>query len=135
MVTIEGRAALKRKLQAMPRAVREEIAKALEQSGAELSGLAKRLAPRKTGRLADSIRYEIEDDLRVTVSAGDKEAFYAAMVEHGTKPHENKGRFKGSRNPGTRARPFFFPAYRALKKRIKTRLSRSITKGIKKAAK
>jgi HK97 gp10 family phage protein len=136
MAKVEGRGELKRKFAAMPRAVREEVKAALVKSADELVGMQKRLVPVKTGALRDSIHYEIEDDgLRATVTAGDKEAFYARFVEFGTPPHENQGEFKGSENPGAPARPFFFVSYRALRKPIKSRLSRAITAGIKKVAK
>lgn len=133
MAKVEGREALKRKFAAMPRAVREEIKAALIKSADELVGMQKRLAPVRTGELRDSIHYEIEDDgLRAVVSADD---WKARFIEFGTRPHENQGEFKGSENPGTPARPFFYPAYRALRTRIKSRLSRAITTGIKKVAK
>jgi HK97 gp10 family phage protein len=136
MAKVEGREELKRKFAAMPRAVREEVKAALVKSADELVGMQQRLVPVKTGALRDSIHYEIEDEgLRATVTAGDKEAFYARFVEFGTPPHENQGEFKGSENPGAPARPFFSPAFRALRRRIRSRLSRAITTGIKKVAK
>jgi HK97 gp10 family phage protein len=133
MAKVEGLEALKRKFAALPRAVREEIKAALVKSADELVGMQKRLAPVRTGALRDSIHYEIEDDgVRAVVST---DLFYSRFVEFGTPPHENQGEFKGSENPGAPARPFFYPAYRALRKRIKSRLSRSVTIGIKKVAK
>lgn len=135
MVKVEGREKLRRKFAALPKAVREEMMGALVKSAEDLTGMQKRLAPVKTGKLRDSIKYEIENDgMTAIVTAGDKEAFYAAMVEHGTKAHVAGGRFAGAEIPAMPARPFFFPAFRALKKSIKSRASRAVTKGIKKIA-
>ena len=40
-------------------------------------------------------------------------AFHAHLVEFGTKPHINGGRFAGSKHPGTAAQPFARPAWDA----------------------
>ena len=42
--------------------------------------------------------------------------------------------FKVVAGPGTTAQPFFYPAYRAVRKRVKGRVTRSITKSAKKVA-
>lgn len=87
------------------------------------------------------------NDMRITIFAGDDKAFYARWVEFGTSSHKidvknakvmirttgkGQGVFgKSVNHPGAKASPFFYPSYRALRKRIKSRISR----GIKKAAK
>lgn len=146
MAKIEGMDKLKQKFQRMPQAVRDEILKAIPASAGELVAMQKRLAPRDKGALENSIRYEA-DQFRAVVMAGGTAATRrevrkgsgqftdeAVLVEFGTKPHIVGGKFAGAKHPGTPARPFFFPAWRAMKKRIKGRLSRSITTGIKKVA-
>jgi hypothetical protein len=147
MAKVEGLDRLQRKFAAMPRAVRQEVGKALEDSARELTGLQKRLAPHgATGGLEDSILYEI-DGLRATVTAGGTAATkrearegsgveldVALMEEFGVKAHRAGGKFEGALIPAIPPRPFFFPAYRALRKRIKGRLSRAIRTGIAKAA-
>lgn len=83
-------------------------------------------------------------DLVITIFAGDDKAFYARWVEFGTKPHsisvKNAPTMKrGGVNFGTRvshpgastSNAFFYPAYRAMKKKIKTRISRAINKSVK----
>jgi HK97 gp10 family phage protein len=84
-----------------------------------------------------------KDDLLITVYAGDDEAFYARWVEFGTKPHSlakgailkrGKKQTTGIQHPGTAATPFFFPAYRALRKRINQRIRRAINKAAKRVA-
>lgn len=147
-------AAIKKRLDAIPAQVRQEIAAAQNQNAQEMVALAKSLAPKKTGALQASIRSEAgKTDLSVKVVAGDADAYYARFVEFGTRgssegdeqgfvekltltrgAEEQKRRRKARRtHPGTRAQPFFFPAYRALKKRMKSRASRAASKGIKAA--
>lgn len=140
---IEGKERLRKKLRAIPVAARAEIHAALEKSASELAATATSLAPKKTGALAASIGYTFgeykpdnanvrgiktfgadngvgDPDLTVTVHVGDAKAFYAAFVEFGTQ--------KSS------AQPFFFPAYRLVKKRVKGRVTRATTKAAKAVA-
>lgn len=144
---MEGRQALKRKFERMPQAVRQAVEAALPAAAAELVSLQKRLAPFDTGALRASIRQEpskTAEGYGVNVVAGGTTGTRrevregsgvftdtARLIEFGTKKHRNKGKFAGSLHPGTTARPFFFPAYRAIKKRLKSKLSAAIRKGIK----
>jgi len=86
-------------------------------------------------------------DLVITIFAGNDEAFYARWVEFGTRPHtitvKNAPTLsRGGVNFGTSvshpgastANAFFFPAYRAMRKRIKTRISRAINKSVRDVA-
>lgn len=86
-------------------------------------------------------------DLVITIYAGDDKAFYARWVEFGTKPHTitvknaptlSRGGVNFGRSvshPGaSTSNAFFYPAYRALRKRIRTRISRAITKSIRDVA-
>lgn len=75
-----------------------------------------------------------DPDLSVTITAGDEDVRYAHLVEFGTAPHTNGGRFAGSQHPGTAAQPFFYPSYRAHKKRVKARITRAINSAAKKVA-
>lgn len=148
MAKVEGLQALNRKFKALPAAVKAEILKAVPASSDELVGLMQRLAPRDKGNLIASIRVEPKGEFGAFIIAGGTEATKrevrkgsgqftdeAILVEFGTKPHKLGGLFEGAKSPGTKPRPFFFPSFRALKKRIKSRLTRSITTGIKKIAK
>lgn len=80
----------------------------------------------------------------ITIYAGGKtalgDAFYARFVEFGTRPHSvaqnasvdrNKRQGEGIFHPGATAQPFFFPAYRANAKRVKTNMTRAMNKGLK----
>jgi HK97 gp10 family phage protein len=136
---------LKRKLRTFPRAAREKISGAMERSAQEMVTLAKALAPFEDGDLKKSIGWTWGNapkgsmvlgkvrqagrgagNLVITVYAGGGDAFYARWVEFGTSPHLQGGRFAGTQHPGTVAQPFFFPAYRTLRKRIRSRTSRAL---------
>lgn len=146
---------LKRKLKRMPQVARKEIKAALQQSAEELAETAKSLAPVKSGALRDSIGYTFgnykaenanvrgvsggggrlnDPDLTVTVHAGDAKAFYAAFVEFGTAGHKAGGKFKGAYIPPSPAQPYFFPAYRLVKRRVRSRISRATNKAARKVA-
>lgn len=152
----QGYAALiKRKLDAMPAQVREAVKAAQNQNADEMVALAKSLAPKKTGALQASIHKEpTPSGGGAQVVAGDETAFYARFVEFGTRASvegdtqgftekqtldrgtEDQARTRKAKrtHPGTKAQPFFFPAYRALKPRMKSRASRAASKAIKQVA-
>lgn len=149
---IDGRERLLAKMRALPNEVRSAIKQALAEGADEIQEMQKRMAPvGATGNLRDSIvqtwgggkvRYSSlaatseagDPDLSVRISAGNSGVRYAHHVEFGTAPHINAGKFPGTYNPGTAARPFFYPAYRALRKRVKSRVTRATTKAAKKVA-
>lgn len=151
MARMANRQRLLDKMAAMPAAVRSAIRQALAESADEIVAAQKRLVPKKSGALERSIgstfgTYQTENanvrgvtagtkgsdpDLTVTIHAGDAKAFYAAMVEFGTAPHINGGLFAGTQHPGSSPTPFFFPAYRANRRRVKARISRATTKAVK----
>jgi HK97 gp10 family phage protein len=110
------------------------IADALVKSADEMVQQAKQFAPVDDGDLRNSIAYTVGkysadnanvrgsssgggSDSSVTVHAGNAKAYYAAFVEFGV--------------PDRPKQPFFFPAFRLLRKRIKGRLSRAMSKAIK----
>lgn len=147
---IQGKEKFAKQLAALPQAMKAEIRKAIITSAEEMVDVAKRFVPVKSGALRRSIGFNVgaagaattagnaraakgDEGLAATVYAGDDRAYYAHMIEFGTAPHTNKGRFAGSQHPGTSAQPFFFPAYRFTRKRAKARLARAVNKGAKKA--
>lgn len=103
----------------------------MEQGAKELVALMQQLCPVDDGVLRASIRWawvrapagaKVIDEmsikgLRIVIFAGDSEAFYARFAEFGTSD--------------TPAHPFFWPAYRALKTKIKGRITRAVRKAIK----
>lgn len=129
---------LNAKLARLPSVVKGAIRAALAESAEEIANLARSLVPVDSGDLKKSIgwtygkaprgtitlatlAYSKSGDLTVTIYAGNDEAFYARWVEFGTKT-------------GNPAQPFFFPSYRALRRRARSKVSRAINKAAKQVA-
>lgn len=141
-MAVEGAARLRRLLAQIPANVKEAAQRSLEQSAEEIVQLMRRLAPRDSGTLANSIGWtwgdapagsmtigtvkggkasgSIYGSMVITIYAGGKiggaDAFYARFQEFGTRK--------------MRANPFFYPAYRASKKRARARITRAIRKAL-----
>ena len=126
-------ARLTRKLEAIPQRVREAVAPALEKSGTELVDTMRTLAPEDTGALAASITMtpgghstpaysqpggsQVVPEGAVAVTVGNTDVRYGHLVEYGTTDAE--------------AQPYFWPAYRLLKKRIVNRTKRALGKAVR----
>lgn len=162
MAKVQGLDKLKKKLAALPKETRAELRAALQKSADEIVAMQKRLAPKETGELANSIvatpggkgpAYSQgaasptagDPDLSITITAGNTRVRYAHLVEFGTRPHTIRAKDGGAlgpggifgtevEHPGATAQPFFYPGYRALKKRVRGRISRGISKAAKKVA-
>lgn len=129
---------LRKKLEALVAVGRDEIRRAMETSADEIVALAKNLVPVDKGDLKDSIGWtwgrapkgamtlgtvqtnEVDSGFTITIFAGNSEAYYARWVEFGTQKMA--------------AQPYFYPSYRALRRRSKSRVTRAVTKAIKKVA-
>jgi HK97 gp10 family phage protein len=112
-----------------------QITPALVKGGNEFATMAKTLAEssRDTGALIDSIEVtppggttppysqpggsHVAGPTEVVVTAGNSHVRYAHLVEYGTAD--------------TEAQPFFWPAYRLLKKRIRNRINRAARKAVR----
>lgn len=132
-MSVLGMARLRRQLTVdIPRSVTKAARDALALGAAELVDEMRRLVPVDKGDLRDSIGWTFGDapagalvldtmgggdTLKVTVYAGGRDAFYAWFQEFGTK--------------NMAPNPFFFPSYRKMKRRIKSRITRSINKAIR----
>ena len=119
------------------RAPRETIIPALAASAHELADAQEALAQssRDTGALIDSISItmpgrstppysqpggsRVAGETEVIVTVGDADVRYAHLVEYGTSHSE--------------AQPFFWPAYRLLRKRLQDRINRAAKKAVKDA--
>lgn len=156
MGKVQGADRLERRLKALPKAVKREVRAAVEQSAGEIVAAQKRLAPKKSGKLAASIRYTMGDEsppryaaiksagqrgdpeTTAIISAGNSGVRTAHIVEFGSAPHVQGGIFEGSEpavmHPGTDPQPFFYPGYRLTRKRAKSRVSRAVGKAARKAA-
>lgn len=84
---------------------------------------------------------------RVTISAGNSRVRYAHLVEFGTRPHsiepQNAEALQIAENrfaekvdhPGARAQPFFYPGYRATRRRARAIISKAVRDSVKRAVK
>ena len=121
VLKVEGLERLQRQLARMPAAAKTEIRAALNVSADEMVSTARTLAPVLEGDLKASIeKVDGNHDLQVLVRAGGGAAGLSYIVEYG---HDSAA-----------PRPFFWPAYRSLRKRIRGRLNRAINKAAKRAA-
>lgn len=128
-------ARLTKRLEAIPREVKAAVVPALMKSGDELADQMKNLAPEDEGDLKVSIvvtgpgertpAYSqpggsmTVPENAVAVTVGNEHVRYAHLVEYGTsKAH---------------AQPYFWPAYRLLKKRLTSRIKRAISKAVREA--
>ncbi len=135
-----------RRLRRLPIQARKLMRLAIRQSAIEMVALMKNLAPVSPGggQLRESIGWTFgkppagaitiaevistDETLTATIFAGSaldrserSGAFYARWQEHGTVLFP--------------AQPYFFVSYRALRKRARRRIARSITKAAKQVAK
>lgn len=115
---------LRRKLKAIPVAVRKAAREQLKANAKELVETQKSFAPVDDGKLRDSIKeQDVSTSTRISrrVSAGGRAAPYAKWVEFGhgqAEPH-----------------PFFWPAYRLKRRRFRARMAKAAKKAIQGAAK
>jgi HK97 gp10 family phage protein len=130
-------ARLEARLLAIPKRVRDAVQPSLLKSGNELAGTMRQLAQtsRDTGDLIESIEVTpggqstppysqpggsmTVPENSVAVTVGNSKVRYPHLVEYGTKH--------------AAAQPFFWPAYRLLKKRIQSRIKRAISKSVREA--
>jgi HK97 gp10 family phage protein len=149
MAKITGRDRLRFVLTKLPKEQRKQLRTAILTGADDIASMQRRLAPFRSGRLRDSIvvtpgdrdipryatlksRRTVKDpELAAIISAGNSKVRYAHLVEFGTAPHENEGKFSGTLNPGTPPRPFFYPGFRAQKKRVQNKINRAARKAIR----
>ena len=145
-VTILGRARLEKRLNAIPKAIKERVKKDMEQIAQEIVDKMKAIVPVKTGALRDSIGWTwgrppkgstafaqaksaLGSEMTLTIYAGNQ----ATMVrsKEGRRPYLQKAwiiEFGTTKNP---AYPFFRPVWKLERKKIKTRLRASVRKAVK----
>jgi HK97 gp10 family phage protein len=133
MASDSGMARLQARLAAVPKAVREAVQPTLQRNGKALADEMKHLAPVDTGALRESIVMtpggastppysepggsQTVPDNAVMITAGNTEVRYAHLVEYGTKT--------------AHAEPFFWPAYRLMRKKIQGSIKRAIGKAVR----
>lgn len=144
--TIYGLQMLDRKLRRMaPKAI-AAAREAVIEGAHEVANLQQNLVPYDDGELHDSIHVTLPGQTtppysqpggsttagpeQALVTAGNTRVRYAHLVEYGTKEHAAGGMFKGATIPAIPAQPFFWPAWRALRGRVRGRITRAIRKSI-----
>jgi HK97 gp10 family phage protein len=139
--TVQGIDRFKAKLAAIPESVRDAMSDALAGGAADLVAMQRRLAPKDTGELASSIRWNWADGtanadglkagraeqiaakgetnlaINVTTGTGMKIPMVAVWQEYGTRNQP--------------AQPFFYVSYRAMKKKIAARVAAASRRAIK----
>uniref|UniRef100_A0A193SD31 Phage protein, HK97 gp10 family n=1 Tax=biofilter metagenome TaxID=1070537 RepID=A0A193SD31_9ZZZZ len=125
-IRMHGLVELKKALSTLPDKLEKNILRgALRAGGKEFQTAARQAAPVKTGKLRDSIKVRTSAKrgrVKATIVAGDKNAFYAHMVEFGTaqhfiKPKDRKSLFFAGLarevidHPGAKPAPFMRPAF------------------------
>lgn len=123
-VTIQGRIELRNKARALRTRVAASVRPAVIQAAELIIATQKRLVPVDDGDLRDSIHWEqdqkSENATRLLIVAGGKPAPHARIIEFG---RENAAPV-----------PFFFPAYRAERKRAKAIISKAVRAAVRSAA-
>lgn len=132
-------------------AIDAELRAALAQSGDEMVDKARSLAPEDDGDLIRSIGWGFTRNTQsnasrspaIVVTAGGERGTASVFQKFrlffgmGGKQPSNEGafyaRFVEFGTPDAPKQPFFFPAYRMLRSKLRGRLSRAVGKAIKKA--
>lgn len=131
---VEGLSELERRWGAIPGRIKKNVRYEMEQQAYKIIEEMYALAPQLTGDLAGSINFTWGDapagtltlgtvggneygSMRLTIYAGGSDAFYARFQEFGTVKMP--------------ANPFFFPVWRARRKRTRGAITRAINKAIK----
>jgi HK97 gp10 family phage protein len=129
-----GLADFRRRIDQVRAAAKKAVGPALDKSAQELVDTMKVLVPVDKGTLKDSIRWTSTEELTRRVSAGDATTEKTVTGSHGgenyTVDEALMVEFGTQKMSG---RPYFWPSYRNARKRIKSRIKRAITKGIKEA--
>ncbi|MAQ82250.1 MAG: hypothetical protein CMH12_03345 [Maritimibacter sp.] len=135
---VEGVAGFKRRMRDIPEIVRVELTKQLEKEAEKVVKLMRAFAPvGATRELIESIGWTwgdapkgsitvgkvrggiAQDEIAITIYAGGGRAFYARFQEFGTV--------------NMAANPFFYPAWRAERSRVRSNIKRAVKRGFRKS--
>ena len=156
MASVEGMTGLQARFRALPVEVRRAVRAEMERIAAEIVAQMRRLAPRDTGRLAQSIGWTWgsppDGSIAVTSidgAVGDKLTIYAGgeATREVYVPPKVEGRIYQPGAGGTtdyavwqefgtvkmQANPFFWPSIRAARRSINRRLNAAAVKAARKA--
>lgn len=140
---MKGEAALKTAMMAIPQKIRDEVARELEAQAVKVVRDMKRLVPVDSGALRDSIGWTWGDAPKGAVSVGQvrgrQYARMAITIYAGTRDKSLGtadafyARFQEFGTVKMPANPFFYPAWRANKTRVKAALTRAVKRAVRKA--
>lgn len=120
-VTVRRKDQLFAKLRRLAPEADKAISVAAEKAAQEMVATAKGFVPVATGTLRDAITYRMMDNgVSALVYVDDSVAFYGHFDEWGTV--------------NAPAQPFFWPSYRLMRRRIRSRFARAINAAVKKVA-
>lgn len=147
-MTVIGLDRLKRKLTlVIPAQVEKATAAAMEVGADEIVAMMRRLVPVDTGQLRNSIGWTWGDPPKGAMVLGKSKSaggdgrkvitIYAGNEQTvvGSRSQFQLARLQEFGTQAMFAQPFFFPAYRALRKRVRGRITRQMKKAIKDGAK
>ncbi|MDB5574983.1 MAG: Phage protein gp10 family [Bradyrhizobium sp.] len=119
----------KARLAKLPDAIRRADSAALAQNAAEWVGLAKTFVPEDKGKLAASITHHATDTGGQIVQAGGETT--SRPIRKGAPVTIDYSDEQEFGNKEQQAHPFFWTAYRTLKRKMKARRSRAMSKALK----
>ncbi len=147
MAKVQGWDRLKRRLEKIPKAVREQTQPAVTSAAQDVADVMKALAPVDDGDLKDSIVVTAGGqrtpphsqpggattvpENAAMITAGNSKVRYAHLVEFGTRAHIAGGQFEGAEIPAIPAHPFFFSGFRTAKKKAGQKIKRAMSKAIR----
>lgn len=137
MMTIKvRRERVEKRFRALPGELQKNIADAVVKGADDVAGQARRFAPVDSGDLRDSITVtgpggttppysqpggsQTMGPMQSMVTVGNTDVRYPHLVEYGTQE--------------AKAQPFFWPAYRLLKKRVVRRIKTAVGKALRRDA-
>lgn len=147
--TLQGWDRIKRRLERIPKAVREATQPAVTAAAQDVAKVMKVLAAssKDTGELIDSIEVTsggqktpphsqpggatVVPENAAMITAGNSKVRYAHLVEFGTRAHIAGGQFEGAEIPAIPAQPFFFPGYRMSRKKAAQKIKRAMSRAIR----
>ncbi|GHC61608.1 HK97 gp10 family phage protein [Limoniibacter endophyticus] len=130
---------LKRKLSRIPESVKKRAQADLMLAGREINMLQRSLAPKDDGTLAASIRTEPLDDGTVGVelkAGGPTTTRVVRNTEKGNSPAYDYALAQEFGNEHQKTpNPFFYPGYRARKRRAMSRVRQGVRRSLRQAVK
>lgn len=147
MAKVQGWDRLKKRLERIPRAVREQTQPAITSAAQDVADVMKALAPVDDGGLRESIVVTAGGqrtpphsqpggattvpENAAMITAGNSKVRYAHLVEFGTRAHTAGGKFEGAEIPAIPAQPYFFVGFRIAKKKAGHKIKRAMSKAVR----